>query len=285
VTDFRGKIVVITGGAAGMGRLVAHKAAARGAHVVLWDIDGEALDRVVGEITNERGTVSGFVCDVGDREAVADVAAATRASCGDPQVLVNNAGVVSGRRLLEVEDEMIERTFRVNAMAPFWVTRALLPAMVAANSGHIVTVASAAGLIGVDRLSDYSASKFAAVGFNESLRAELRRIAPGVRTTVVCPYFVDTGMFAGVRTRFSALLPILKENDVALRIVKAVENDQRQVFMPAMVNLVPLMRALPVPLFDAVADLFGINAAMDRFTGRAAGVPERQARERVGSVE
>jgi all-trans-retinol dehydrogenase (NAD+) len=268
MTDFADKVVLVTGGAAGIGRLVAHKAAARGAHVVVWDLDGERLEEVVAEITREGGSASGFTCDVADREAVCDVADCTRTQHGDVDVLFNNAGVVSGAPLLEIDDQKIERTITVNVLAPFWVTRAFLPAMVARNAGHIVTMASAAGLIGVARLSDYSASKFAAVGFNEALRMELRRLAPRVRTTVVCPYFIDTGMFAGVRTRVPALLPILKENDVAARIVEAVERDRHRVLMPPMVKLVPVLRALPVPLFDAIADLFGINASMDRFVGR-----------------
>ena len=98
--------------------------------------------------------------------------------------------------------------------------------MKARGSGHIVTVASAAGLIGTARETDYAASKFAAVGFDEALRQELRRSAPGVRTTVVCPYYIDTGMFKGVKTRFPLLLPVLKEQEVADRVLKAVRRNQ-----------------------------------------------------------
>jgi all-trans-retinol dehydrogenase (NAD+) len=289
MTDFAGKAVLVTGGAAGIGRLLAHKAAARGARVVIWDLDAERLATVVGEITSEGAAVAGFVCDVADRAAVAEAAAGTREAHGDVDVLINNAGVVSGSGLLEIDDEKIERTFRINSLAPFWVTKAFLPAMVERNAGHIVTMASAAGLIGVAKLSDYSASKFAAVGFNEALRMELRRLAPGVRTTVVCPYYIDTGMFAGVRTRFRALLPILKENDVATRIVAAIERDRNQVLTPPIVWLVPAMRVLPVPVFDMIADVLGINASMDCFVGHGpagvaapAGEPPRRRAARVG---
>ena len=120
-----------------------------------------------------------------------------RSAAGEVDVLVNNAGIVSGRPLLELSDERIERTFAVNTLALFWTSKAFLPAMTARGSGHIVTVASAAGLIGTARETDYAASKFAAVGFNEALRLELRRSAPGVKTTLVCPYYIDTGMFDG----------------------------------------------------------------------------------------
>ena len=171
-----------------------------------------------------------------DREQVYARADEVRAAAGDVDVLVNNAGIVSGRPLLELSDERIERTFAVNTLALFWTTKAFLPAMKARGSGHIVTVASAAGLIGTARETDYAASKFAAVGFNEALRQELRRSGSGVRTTVVCPYYIDTGMFKGVKTRFPLLLPVLKEQDVADRVLKAIQRDQPQVQMPFMVQ-------------------------------------------------
>jgi all-trans-retinol dehydrogenase (NAD+) len=192
-----------------------------------------------------------------------------RAAAGDVDVLVNNAGIVSGRPLLELPDERIEKTFAVNTLALFWTTKAFLPAMKTRGSGHIVTVASAAGLIGTARETDYAASKFAAVGFNEALRQELRRSGSGVRTTVVCPYYIDTGMFKGVKTRFPLLLPVLKEQDVADRVLKAIQRDQPQVQMPFMVSTLPAMRLLPVWAFDQLTDFFGLNNAMDAFTGRA----------------
>src|SRR5690606_34334377 len=97
-----------------------------------------------------------FACDVGDREQVYARAEEVRAAAGDVDVLVNNAGIVSGRPLLELPDENIERTFAVNTLALFWATKAFLPAMRDRGSGHIVTVASAAGLIGTARETDYA---------------------------------------------------------------------------------------------------------------------------------
>ncbi len=97
---------------------------------------------------------------------------------------------------------------------------------------------------------------------------ELRRSGTRVKTTLVCPYYIDTGLFEGVKTRFSFLLPILKEDYVAERIVKAVRRGRRRLAMPRLVYSVPVLRALPTFLFDAVARLFGISASMDDFTGR-----------------
>jgi all-trans-retinol dehydrogenase (NAD+) len=123
--------------------------------------------------------------------------------------------------------------------------------------------------MGVSGLVDYSASKFAAVGFDDSLRSELGRIAPGVKTTLACPYYINTGMFDGVRTRFPLLLPILKEAEVAARIIRAIEKEQRRVVMPLLVRTVPLLRMFPVGMFDAVAAFLGLNRGMDHFRGRS----------------
>ncbi len=268
MTELQGQLAVVTGSAAGIGRLVALELASRGATPVLFDLDEQRLAPVLDELAALSGRRAwGYGCDVSNREAVYETADRVRADLGDPAIVVNNAGVVSGARLLDIPDEKIRRTFEVNTLALYWVTKAFLQAMLARNRGHVVTVASAAGLVGVARQTDYSASKHAAVGFDESLRAELRQFAPGVKTTVVCPYYVDTGMFGGVRTRIPFLLPILRERDVATKIVDAIQRDRRSLVLPPIVRLLPALRVLPVGVFDRLMDLFGINASMDHFVG------------------
>jgi all-trans-retinol dehydrogenase (NAD+) len=136
---------------------------------------------------------------------------------------VNNAGIVSGKSLLEVDDARAELTVQVNTIAHFWTAKAFLPGMLKRNHGHVVSIASAAGIVGVAGLADYCASKFGAVGFNESLRLELRKLGTNVKTTVVCPYYIDTGMFTGVQTKFSWLLPILQPSYVVSLIISSVK--------------------------------------------------------------
>jgi len=276
MTTISNKHVLITGGASGLGRLLALRCAELGATVTVWDLNAAGAEAVAAEANavaaaadpRSAGTVHSFACDVGDREQVYARADEVRAHVGPVDILINNAGVVSGRPLLELPDERIELTFKVNTLALFWTTKAFLPGMIDRGSGHLVNVASAAGLIGSPRETDYAASKFAAVGFNEALRLELKRSAPGVRTTVMCPFYIDTGMFAGVKTRFPLLLPILKEADVTERILRGIQHDRAQVLMPFMVRTLPAMRLLPVWAFDRLADFFGVTVAMDEFTGR-----------------
>ncbi|MGD0949074.1 MAG: SDR family oxidoreductase [Candidatus Binatia bacterium] len=262
--------MLVTGGASGIGRLMAKKLAALGGRVSIWDIQRENLDKVVAELNaGGRETTRGFFCDVSKRENVYRVAEETKAASGPVEILINNAGVVSGKPLLQIPDEKIEATFAINVLALFWTAKAFLPHMIENNRGHVVTIASASGLIGVPKLSDYAASKWAAIGFDESLRGELRRTATGVTTTVVCPFYIDTGMFHGVQSRFSWLLPILKEDVVAERIIAAIQRDKRRLMMPAIVHTVPLMRLLPVGVFDWLATFLRVNASMDEFKGRA----------------
>jgi all-trans-retinol dehydrogenase (NAD+) len=268
VKDIKDKLVLITGGASGIGRLMALDFAGRGARVAVWDLSVEALKALEAESRQRGFVIRTIPCDVSDREAVYRQAKTLLGELGPVSVLINNAGVVSGSPLLETPDEKIVKSMAVNALAPFWTCKAFLPAMLERNSGHIVNIASAAGIIGVTGLADYSASKFAIFGFDESIRMELRRRKSAVRTTVVCPFFIDTGMFQGVQTRFPLLFPILKSEYAARRIVSAVLKNRRRLIMPAFVHTVYLLRLLPTAVLDVMADFFGISHSMDHFLGR-----------------
>jgi len=268
MTELVGKNVLITGAASGIGRLMAIRIAARGARLILWDLAAQPLDVLRAELAAQGAAVHAYGCDLGQRDAIADTAARVLQECGPVDVLINNAGIVNGRSLLDSSDDEIERTFRVNTLALFSTTRAFLPGMLERGDGHVVNIASAAGLAGVPRLCDYSASKFAVVGFDESLRLELGRRRSKVVTTIVCPFYIDTGMFRGARTRFPWLLPILAPDDVAERIVRAIEADRRRLLLPRFVLAALLVRALPPRAFDALMAFFGITRSMDDFTGR-----------------
>lgn len=263
----RGTHVLITGGASGIGRLLALDAADRGAAaVVIWDRD-EAGARAVAEEITAGGTRAYAVrVDLADNTDVERAAARTLAEAGRVDVLVNCAGVVSGAQFLDLTEEQVNLTYQVNALALYRTTRAFLPGMLSRKRGLVVTIASAAGLIGVARQTDYAASKHAAVGFTDSLRAELR--GTGVRTLLVCPYYIDTGMFDGVRTRVPALLPILREGEVTRKIWDAAERGAQRLVLPPFAQSIMFLKGLPLPIVDAVVGAFGINHTMDAFTGR-----------------
>ncbi|VXB53856.1 SDR family oxidoreductase [Arthrobacter sp. 8AJ] len=279
-TRLSGATLLVTGGGSGLGRRLALGAARRGSRVVIWDVDAAAGAAVRDEIRAAGAQAEAHAVDVTDREAVKAAAART----GPVDVLVNNAGVVSGHRLLDATDEAIERTMHVNVMALYWVTRAFLGGMAERGHGTVVTIASAAGMVGVARQTDYSASKFAAFGFTESLRAELRADQTGVNTLVVCPYYINTGMFDGVQTLWPRLLPILEEEDVAAEVLDAIEAGRRKLVLPPLVNLLPVLRILPVGVFDRLMDVLGVNRTMDHFTGRPGSRAGEPVREGPGHV-
>lgn len=268
MTELAGKRVLITGAASGLGRLMAQKIGSRGGRLILWDIDQPELATTEAELTEAGFQVLTDLCDLGDPAEIRRASARVLAEVGSVDVLINNAGVVTGKHFVDSTEEEIERTLGVNALAPIRTVRAFLPSMIAHNRGHIVNISSAAGIVGGARLVDYCASKFALFGFDEALRIDLRRLGATVRTTVVCPYYTDTGMFSGATTRFSWLLPILEPEYVADRIIKAIRRNRRRVVLPRFALTGWPLRLLPVPVFDWLIEFFGISHSMDRFTGR-----------------
>jgi all-trans-retinol dehydrogenase (NAD+) len=262
------KIVLITGGTNGIGRIMALDFAERGAKVVVWGRNPEALKEMEEAGRSKGRFIKALGCDVSDRAAVYRAADQVKKEVGPVDILINNAGVVSGATILDTPDEKITSTIAVNTLALFWTTKAFLPDMLARNEGHLVTIASAAGILGVTGLADYSASKFGAFGYHEAITMELQKKKTAVKTTLVCPYYIDTGMFEGVKTRFPLLLPILKSENTARRIVKAVLTNRRLLVMPSFVRNIFWLRMLPASIFDGIIGFLGINSTMDHFTGR-----------------
>ena len=264
MADIRSKTILITGGAQGIGRLLADRCIQRGAaRIILWDVNADTLRRTI-DVYGEQGlSVAGKVVDLASPDAIATAAAE------DPTVdiLINNAGIVVGKPLAEQTPQDIENTIRINVLGVIHTTRAFLPGMVARGTGHIVNMASASGLVPVPRLTTYGASKWACLGFSESLRVELQP-HPGIHVSTICPSYIKTGMFEGASA--PTLAPLLEPEYVADRIVRAIERNQRLVRMPWIVNLVPVLyNALPAPLFDSVCGrILGIYRSMDHFTGR-----------------
>ena len=269
MAGFLDQNILITCASSGIGKLMAETFAAEGARVILWDVERAALEAVEKDLSARGLRCAAYLCDVSRRYSVYDTAKRVISEHGPIDILVNNAGVVSGRLLLELSDAEIELTFGVNALAPIWTTRAFLPAMIARGHGHIVTIASAAGLIGTPRLTDYAASKHAAVGFDDALRSELRHLGHrGIRTTVVCPYFISTGMFEGVRAA-TPLFPILTPEYATRQIVRAIRRGRRRLLLPRAVGLLFLARLFPAPIFDWIMRALGVTQSMDRFRGRS----------------
>lgn len=150
--------------------------------------------------------------------------------------------------------------------------KSFLPSMMEKNHGHIVSVASIAGLVGAYQLTDYCSSKFAAVGLEESLRLELNCDGyDGIHSTVVCPYYINTGMFAGIGR---SLIPILTPEYVVNETVKAILVNQEVLCLPDLVYWIIVFRAcLPTKSFLWLHRAIGAANTMKSFTGRT---PQQQ---------
>ncbi|XP_076018392.1 short chain dehydrogenase/reductase family 16C, member 5a [Genypterus blacodes] len=270
--NIAGEVVLITGAGSGIGRLMAQEFAAHGTALVLWDINQEGV-KETARLVKEGGAtrVHYYLCDCSDKNEVYRVADQVKREVGDVSILVNNAGIVTGKKFMDAPDSLIEKSMEVNTMAHFWTYKAFLPAMIASNHGHLVAIASSAGLIGVNGLADYCASKFGAVGFAESVGLELLATGKdGVKTTIVCPYFINTGMFDGCQTKWPRLLPILDPHYVAKKIIHAVLTDQVFLLMPKSMYLITALKnVLPMKQGILLGQYLGAFNMMDTFRGHS----------------
>jgi all-trans-retinol dehydrogenase (NAD+) len=269
MTELRNARVLVTGAASGIGREMVLDAARRGARIIAWDIDAGGLDTLAEQLRDRGTEVLTEVVDVTDRQAIYDAAATTDEAMGGVDVLVLNAGIVDPATVLAADDDMIERVMGVNVLALFWCTKAFVPGMVERGHGHVVTIASITSLVPTPGMATYTVSKHAAYGFGETLRTELHSEAPGVRSTVVMPFFIKTGMFEGAGTiPFPFFNEHLEPAEVAASVMDAVEKNSERVILPSVGVAVQVLRALPPRLYDSLAQRLGLMSVMSSFTGR-----------------
>jgi short-subunit dehydrogenase len=261
--------ILITGGASGIGKLMGAATIRKGCGtLVLWDVNQKALDAVVAEFTPLLKNVKGYCVDVADTEQVRAAAQRTTAECGPVDILINNAGIIVGKFFHEHTHAEIDRTMSVNADALMHVTLEFLPSMVQRNRGHIVNISSAAGMVGNPKMSVYAASKWAVIGWSDSLRLEMEKLGLNVKVTCVTPYYINTGMFDGVKTSF--FVPINKSEKAVRSIMNGIEKNKLHVRMPLIVYCLQLFKGiLPTRVFDLIVGQFlKIYHTMDEFTGR-----------------
>ena len=265
------KRVLITGGASGIGYAMAQHFAARGAHLVLTDINEPLLAQAAARLRDAGRDVAEYRLDVTDAQDVARTRARINADGGPIDVLVNNAGTVFGGYFLDVPLERHRSTLEVNLLGPVILTHAFLPDLIARPEAHLVTIASLAGYGGAPGGSTYGASKWGVIGFSESIELELAKLGhTHVHVTTVCPGVVSTGLFDGATAL--RLTRILTPDRVADAVVSGVLRDRGYVRTPWLVKVAPVLRGvLPHRAFNAVNEFFGGTTTMDSWTGREHG--------------
>ncbi|MGO4613289.1 SDR family NAD(P)-dependent oxidoreductase [Nocardia sp. 2YAB30] len=266
-----GKRVLVTGAAMGLGKLFAERAVREGAAaVVLWDVDEDALKDTAAELTGLGGAVHHYVVDVSVPAAIVEAAGTVRHEVGGIDILVNNAGIVRGNSYFwETENRRdIDKTMAINSLAPMYVTLEFLPAMVAGSAeARVLTIASSAGLVANPRMSVYAASKWAALGWSDSVRIELEQAGHDhVKVTTVCPTYIDTGMFQGAKGFL--FTPILEQDAVVETSWREMKNGTPLVVLPWTSRLNKAISGLlPIKLRDLFLSAVGVYHSMDEFTG------------------
>lgn len=280
--QIQGNVVLITGAASGIGRLMGKKVLEKGAAaLVVWDINEAAVRATVEEFSS-LGRVYGFRADISSPESIDEAYAATKEACGRIDILINCAGIITNNRpFAEQTDADIIRTIDINTKGAMFVSLRFLrdklgagsaagagagTASGAGSAGHICNITSAAGMLAMPKMSIYAASKWAAIGWSESMRIELRRQKSPVRVTTVAPYFINTGMFDGIRSFFKVQDP----DAVARKIIRSIERNCNFRGIPFPFHFIRLMQGLlPFRLFDPIfGDICGLYSVMDHYTGR-----------------
>ncbi|KAK4060421.1 hypothetical protein Trihar35433_10285 [Trichoderma harzianum] len=266
--DLGEEVIVVTGGASGLGMLVAEVYGMRGASVAVLDVN---------EMENgEARGVTFYKCDVSDKEQVAKVAVEIEKDLGTPTVLINNAAIVVGKPLLDLSIDEIETSIGTNLLGPFYCLKTFLPAIIrGGRGGTIVNVSSVIGHLGAAQLTDYAAAKAGLTALHKSLAAELRESHPDIRTVLVTPGQLSTPLFYGVQTPNSFFAPVVEPVDVTKEIVAAIDGGKGvTAAMPFYARWVDWYNVLPVGVQLVARKIAGVDRGMKTFIGRTGSAEE-----------
>ena len=264
---FENKNILLTGAATGIGRLMALMMADEKANLALADINKKMLDETSKECAAKGASVRTCLCDISKKKEIEDLAKKVIKDFGHVDILINNAGMVKGKFVHEYEFDELKKTMEVNFIGGAYLTRLILPDMMKRNDGHIVNIASAMGLTAMPRMGEYVASKYAIVGFTDTLHLELKKNGyTGIRTLCVCPAGIDTGMFPGYKAPL--LTPLLKPETVARKTLKAIKKNNTYLKIPLIVKFIPTIKLFPMGVQNAIGKMTGLLNSMDHFEGK-----------------
>ncbi|WP_313374463.1 3-ketoacyl-ACP reductase [Chishuiella sp.] len=224
--DLKGKKALVTGGSRGLGKAIALSLAKEGVHVAITGRNKATLETTVSEIENLGVKSSYSVFDVSDKSEVKSKLTELVNSFGAFDILINNAGIAAFGGFLEMEEEEWEDIVKTNLFGPYYVSRAILPAMIELGSGDIINVSSTAGLKGNAVTSAYSASKAGLIGLSESLMFELRK--KNIRVTTLTPSTIASEMSKDVlKITDGNVDKVLQPEDFAEFIVDILKLERR----------------------------------------------------------
>jgi short-subunit dehydrogenase len=255
--NYSRKVIVITGASSGIGEQSAEKFTQLDATVVLVSRNEKKLQQISDRLSKYKTTIFVYACDVSDKNQVEKMANTVIEKFGTIDVLVNNAGFGVYNTVDKIKVEEMESQLATNFLGMMYCVKAFLPKMLEQQSGHIVNVASVAASIGIPGMASYCASKFAMLGFSESLHHELQ--GTGVGITVVSPIMVRTNFFDhesfGKMPRYSATS--LDPKTVANAVIKAASSPRLEIIVPQFVRFVVwLKQTLPYLINPIIGGIF-----------------------------
>lgn len=264
--SWKGKLVLITGGASGIGKLMGEIVLKQDADLIIWDINEVGGVAVMKEFSSI-GKVIFLKVDLSNVDEINFMAKYVTSTIGTPDIIINNAGVVTGNMFSDSNEQDIQFVMGINAYAPMYVTLSFINSMIKRNSGAICNISSMAGLISNPRMSVYAASKWALIGWSDSLRLEMEITGKNISVTTVMPYYIDTGMFTGVGRSF---IPLQHADFVAGKVIESIEKRKAMVTIPMKYWMIRLMQGLlGVKGFDLIIGKWGkVYQTMKTFTGR-----------------
>ena len=265
--DLAGKRALITGAGHGLGRAIALEFARSGAMVVVADREPDRVAAVVAEVRALGRDAVGYPLDVTVPDQIAAVRTQLRADRGPIDVLVNNAGVVAGGPFLDVPLDRHLGTVAVNLNGVLAVTHTFLPDLLARPAARVVNIASASAVVALPYAAGYAATKWAVLGFSESLREELHLAGHRqVRVSAVCPSYMATGLFDGAKPPL--LTRLLTPEAVARAVRRAAERGTEFVLLPRSVRLLyAVAGVLPRRLYLGLCRRLGVSASMTGWRG------------------
>ena len=266
--SFKNKTVLITGAASGIGKIMTRKVLEKGANeLVLLDYNFEGLQNVSKEYEHFGKSLQLYQVDLSNQQNVLDTIEKIKTDINQIDVVINNAGIVVGKNFVDHTVDDITRTMQINSTTLMLIAQAFLPKMMENNLGAICNIASMAGLTAIPRMSIYNASKWAVVGWTEALYQEMKQAKKDVVINCVMPFYINTGMFDGVKSR---VVPILDPEKVSTKILTNIEKGKLRTPMPLPYWFIRLSQGLlPNRLYDFVmGDLMGVYDSMEDFKGR-----------------
>ena len=266
MTQLKNKTILITGGASGIGKIMSRLSLERNAKVIIWDVNKFNIKKTISEFDN-LGKITAYIVDISNLVQIQEAAKKVQEKHGNIDILINNAGIVVGKYFHEHTAEEIEKTMMINANAPMHVTTNFLSEMIERNTGHICNISSSASLLSNPKMSVYAASKWSVFSWSDSLRIEMKQLKKDIKVTTILPYYINTGMFDGVKSR----IPILDAEKTALTIIKAIEKNKKIITIPWWIYRFTRFgqTVMSVNFFDWFAGkVMGIYKTMDDFKGR-----------------